>query len=138
MSGEKLKLKRTPADAAFSEAIRELYHHECQNCGSVENLQCCHILTRKFGSTRTDPNNAVCLCGTCHANFTQDEFLWADWCIDRWGRAYVDQIRHKARNITVKRNKLYIKDCAAHFRKETERLKLLRLDGQKGKLEPYD
>ena len=133
-----MKLKRDTADAAFSDAIRERDGWECQNCGGQDHIQCCHIRSRKFSATRTDPNNSIALCASCHAIFTQDEFLWVDWCDERWGRSYVDQLRFKANNTITRRNKIYTKECAAHFRKETERLKLLRMDGIKGKLEPFD
>lgn len=42
----------------------------CERCGSTQNLQCAHIIGRKFSATRTDPENAWCLCASCHRRLT--------------------------------------------------------------------
>lgn len=43
---------------------------KCESCGSTIAIQCAHIIGRKYNRTRTDLNNAFCLCGHCHAIFT--------------------------------------------------------------------
>ena len=63
-------MKRTPrsvkksCDRLFSQIIRSLGF--CVRCGSKQNLQCCHIYSRKYNSVRFDEQNAVCLCARCH------------------------------------------------------------------------
>ena len=42
----------------------------CERCGSTANLQCAHIIGRKFSATRTDERNAWCLCASCHRRLT--------------------------------------------------------------------
>ena len=135
-----MKLKRDPADAAFSDCIRERDGYICANCQSGDRsiMQCAHITSRKFSSTRTDPKNAVCLCSSCHATFTQDPFLWVDWCRERFGSAYIDLLRMKRHRVTTKRNKLYVKACAAHYRNELKRIKLLSIDGITAELEEFE
>ena len=133
-----MKLKRDTADAAFSDAIRERDGWQCRNCGGQSDIQCAHIISRKFSRTRTDPSNAIALCASCHTHFTQDEFLWVDWCVEKFGRAYIDELRLK-RHELLRRSKNYVKECAKHFRKESERMRLLRMDGdQNPRLESYD
>lgn len=39
---------------------------KCETCGKKENLQCCHIFSRKFNNTRWDLDNLLCLCAGCH------------------------------------------------------------------------
>jgi len=62
--------KRTPksvkasCDKIFSKIIRS--KGACERCGGVDNLQCAHIYSRKFGSVRFDEDNALCLCAKCH------------------------------------------------------------------------
>lgn len=38
----------------------------CQMCGSTQNLQAAHIVSRRFNATRVDPLNLWCLCATDH------------------------------------------------------------------------
>lgn len=38
----------------------------CERCGSTSNLQCAHIIKRRFSATRCDVANAWCLCASCH------------------------------------------------------------------------
>lgn len=42
----------------------------CERCGSVDGLQCAHIVSRRFSATRTDLTNAWCLCAKCHRRLT--------------------------------------------------------------------
>lgn len=54
----------------------------CQRCGSMKNLQCAHIISRKFSATRTDERNAWCLCASCHRRLT-------DWPNEHMAFVYV-------------------------------------------------
>ena len=54
-------------DTVVSKIVRARGY--CLKCGSKNNLQCCHIYTRKFLSTRFDFVNLLCLCASCHAHF---------------------------------------------------------------------
>jgi hypothetical protein len=56
----------------------------CQRCGERDysKLQCAHIVSRRFSATRTDENNAWCLCARCHMHLTtwpneHVAFAWA-------------------------------------------------------------
>lgn len=42
----------------------------CERCGSHNNLQCAHLIGRRYNATRTDTTNAWCLCATCHFRLT--------------------------------------------------------------------
>jgi 5-methylcytosine-specific restriction endonuclease McrA len=51
-------------DRLFSLAVRARGH--CQKCGRKTQLQCAHIISRRYSATRTDLRNAWCLCAGCH------------------------------------------------------------------------
>lgn len=68
------KGQKAKADKLFSELIRS--RGRCERCGTTHNLQCAHIISRRFLATRCDPQNAVCLCAGCHHYMTDHP---ADW-----------------------------------------------------------
>lgn len=42
----------------------------CENCGATNvRLECSHIIGRRYAQTRTDLDNAHCLCHQCHQWF---------------------------------------------------------------------
>ena len=60
-----MTLKRDINDAKFSK-YKRMNRKVCQKCGQAAKLQCCHIFSRKYYSTRFHPDNAVVLCYACH------------------------------------------------------------------------
>ena len=38
----------------------------CERCGRTNNLQCAHIISRRYSATRVRLDNAWCLCASCH------------------------------------------------------------------------
>lgn len=46
----------------------------CQHCGKTKEdgiqLQTAHIISRQYANTRTELDNAFCLCAACHRYFT--------------------------------------------------------------------
>ncbi len=65
MYGKGLKAKATKL---HSQVVR--LRGRCERCGSVSNLQCAHLIGRRYNATRTDERNAWCLCATCHFRLT--------------------------------------------------------------------
>jgi hypothetical protein len=62
-------IRRTQADARFSQQIRDRDGRRCKRCGSTPHpmgLHCAHHFTRRTGATRFDPDNALALCYGCH------------------------------------------------------------------------
>jgi len=68
----------------------------CEGCGSTVNLQCCHILTRAFNATRTDLENAICGCASCHARWTANPLLFGDFVRERYGVEHLERVQAKA------------------------------------------
>ena len=69
----------------------------CERCGSTTNLQCAHIVSRGFAATRTDLDNAWCLCATDHAYLTAEPFEHVLFAHKTKGEAGYEALRRKAR-----------------------------------------
>ena len=57
----------------------------CENCGTSNALQCAHIISRKYSHTRTDLDNAFCLCASCHMTFTDNPVEFGKFTIEQIG-----------------------------------------------------
>ena len=66
------------ADRLFSAYIRNR-DGRCLNCGTFERLQCAHVHSRSYKSIRTDEDNAVALCASCHVFYTHRPIEWRLW-----------------------------------------------------------
>ena len=75
----KPKVKRGTTTAALKRKATVLHSQyvrardgACVRCGRSEGvqLQCAHIVGRTAAYTRTDENNAACLCAGCHHTLT--------------------------------------------------------------------
>ncbi len=52
---------------------------QCQSCGKTSDLQCAHIISRRYSATRTLLENAFCLCAGCHMRFTEWPLEFAEF-----------------------------------------------------------
>lgn len=87
--GDKLR-----ADLLFSELIRS--RGACEYCGKTYNLQCAHIVSRRYIATRVDERNAMCLCAGCHMWFTNHPVEWGIFVIQYMGQPAYEALRLKA------------------------------------------
>jgi hypothetical protein len=89
-------------DKLFSECVRSV--GKCEWCGKREQLQCCHIYSRRYRHTRWDTLNAVCLCAGCHFKAHQNPIDFTKWVEKYLGVGTLDELRQKAhliKNLTV-------------------------------------
>lgn len=64
-------LKRK-ATTLHSMVVRARAGYRCERCGTTDGqLQCAHIVSRRYTATRCDPFNAWCLCASCHRRLTE-------------------------------------------------------------------
>ena len=91
-----MKIKRKKHDIVFSELVRNRADWACENCGSVVNMECAHIMGRRHVGLRWHPRNAICLCKSCHFFFTEHPFDFADFCRDKFGGDFVGELRQVA------------------------------------------
>ena len=88
---------RKQSDILFSRQIRLVGH--CEKCGSVENLNCSHIISRTVMHLRCDPRNAICLCYRCHIYWWHIEPLEAArWFESKWPGRY-DELLKERQNV---------------------------------------
>lgn len=85
---------RDTADRLFSLAVRATGF--CEECGSIEHLQCAHVHSRSYSATRVDFRNAVCLCRSCHMFFTHRPIEWEEWARKRLGDDVYDELARVA------------------------------------------
>lgn len=74
----------------------------CENVRTAthsDKLECAHIVSRRYASTRTDLDNALCLCSACHRHFTEWPLEFASFVIDRIGQDAYNSLRRKAQEI---------------------------------------
>jgi 5-methylcytosine-specific restriction endonuclease McrA len=85
-------------DKIFSQIIR--MSGECLNCRKTTNLQCAHIVSRRFAATRTDLQNAYCLCAGCHQYFTAWPREFSKFITKNTGSDAYERLKLKAETVT--------------------------------------
>ena len=82
------------ATKLHSELVRA--RGECQSCGSVEHLQCAHIISRRYSNTRTRLDNALCLCAKCHLHYTEWPLSFTAFVVETVGADKYNELRQAA------------------------------------------
>jgi hypothetical protein len=127
-------LRRDSLDAIFSTLVRERAGWQSELSRSGGSLQCCHIYSRKFLSTRWHPLNAVCLTASEHAIFTDRPISFANFCNAKFGPDKMHQLAILAntpRKFTPRERAGLLK----FYRGELQRIKTARENGRVGRIE---
>ena len=82
------------ADDLFSKIVRS--RGACCNCGKTENLQCAHVISRRFANTRCDEWNAFCLCARCHHYYTDHPVDWGKFVLEVMGENAYTRLRERS------------------------------------------
>jgi len=114
-------MKRSPADKAFSEVIREIHEYTCERCGKVGRMECSHIHSRRHRTIRWCLLNANCLCGGCHRWWHENPTESGKWFERTFGEYRVDVLLEKKEN-KVKVTKMEEKEIAKYYRKELNKM----------------
>lgn len=61
----------------------------CVVCGSRENLQNGHYLSRVYFSIRWNPTNCNCQCSSCNVKHELDPEPYRDFMVERYGEAHI-------------------------------------------------
>lgn len=124
-----MAIKRQPADIEFSKALRLSRGNRCEYCGTSDGqIECCHIYGRRHKATRWSLDNCVSLCHHHHRHFTENPISFHDWLHRHLGHGHMDILREK-HNQTLKVNKDYRKEVAAHYRAQIKKV-------ENGEIEP--
>lgn len=92
---KKAKGTRGKCDVIFSKIIRARDGH-CVSCGTNQNLQCAHIISRRYSGTRCDTENAITLCAGCHIYFTQWPIEFARFIAETMGEGHYETLKARA------------------------------------------
>lgn len=84
-------------DQLFSIAVRALGY--CERCGVTDYplLQCAHIISRRYLTTRWNRDNAMCLCRGCHLWGTHRPLEWEDFVDETYGAGHYEVLKNQAR-----------------------------------------
>lgn len=72
---------------------------DCESCGFTNNLQCAHIISRKYSWTRTALDNAFCLCASCHRHFTDNPVDFGRFTISKIGEEVYQSLLDRRNSI---------------------------------------
>ena len=86
---------KTKATTLHSKLVRTA--GRCERCRSVTGqLHCAHIVGRRYAATRTDENNAWCLCSSCHRYLTENPHEHVRFAVQTRGEDGYDALIQKA------------------------------------------
>lgn len=101
-----MALKRDKFDKVVSDLIRVMNRYKCEHCGlqggptaDDRRMECAHIFGRRNASTRYDLNNVLCLCHSCHRQFTENPIEFTKWLEYYMGTDKLDRLRLKANQV---------------------------------------
>lgn len=89
---------KSKADKLFSQIIRSAGH--CLKCGSTENLQTAHLISRLYSATRCDLRNAYCLCAKDHFYYTNWPREFSKFITEHTGSEVYEELKLKAETVT--------------------------------------
>jgi 5-methylcytosine-specific restriction endonuclease McrA len=99
-----MKIKRAKGDKAkCDDLVRKILrtrYSSCQRCGSRDNLQVSHIVSRRYSATRCDLDNLQILCARDHFYFTHWPKEFSRWITASIGVEAYEELKRKAETVT--------------------------------------
>ena len=133
-------IKRSSADKWYSLCVRIRANWACERCGTYypeghrQGLHCSHVVTRGNHATRYLPINGISLCWGCHRIVGGDLFEHKSLYFKVLGDDNFSALEEAKQKIVRKKDRP-IKEIAAHYRKEYERMEALRFSGEIGRID---
>lgn len=93
----------------------------CENCGSTEQLQWCHIHTRSIGKLRYEPRNYVCMCASCHRHFHNKPLEFTAFIGRVKGQDIIDWLIRESNKLEPLSIKWY-QDMKQHLKEQIDKL----------------
>ena len=142
MKAMRMAIKRSAADIAFSNAVREAFDYDCLSCGingrhTPATTDCAHVFSRKHRSTRWTVANAVCLCRSCHQKMADRPLVFAELVKEWLGEERYDELMLK-HNQPQKISKQLEKEIAKHYREQVKVIEEMRRDGWRAYIQLED
>lgn len=132
-----MAIKRTSADAAFSDCVRARVNYRCELCGkdytaNTQGLHCSHYYGRRHKRTRWEPLNASALCYGCHQKMGENPYEHTKFFQARLGSVF--EVLDELHRQVLRKNEYTEKDIARHFREQLQKMQALRAEGVTGRL----
>lgn len=97
MAVKRFKGAKAKCDKLFSEIIRSVGECEASMLGNCSSqLQCMHIISRRYSNTRTDLRNAFSGCAAHHRFFTDNPREFSKFITQTWAQEYYDHVYQKS------------------------------------------
>jgi 5-methylcytosine-specific restriction endonuclease McrA len=107
--------KNTKWKSALDKLARQVVFqrdgHKCARCGKSENIQWCHVNSRRYLSTRWMLENSLAMCAGCHLLWHHRPTEAAEW----FAKTYPERIQHltlvraeKAHRIDAELTRIYL------------------------------
>ena len=87
---------KTRCDIVFSKVIKLRSNYICEETGEIGNVQCAHIVSRRYMSTRWDLTNAICLSAKRHLYYTYRPVEWKEYINKRFGKQRLEMLERQA------------------------------------------
>lgn len=85
-------------DKLISQYVR-MRDKRCVVCGSTQNLQCGHLITRRSQSVRFDLRNCNAQCRGCNLLHEYRPERYTQWFINHYGTEVYNELVHKSKEI---------------------------------------
>lgn len=133
-------IKRTPADIAYSDCVRERANWKCERCGTYypegnrRGIECSHHHSRGKWAIRFDPLNAEALCTGCHFEEGGTQQRREKVLTDTEQQILFDKMRDQSLGKMSRKTKGK-GEIAKHYREELKRMREMREAGEQGRIE---
>lgn len=132
-----MKVKIDKRDTVFSLLVRERANQLCERChrhGDEVQLQCSHIFSRRHVGIRWHPDNAQCLCFSCHKWWHESPAQSGVWIRELLGNGFIDLLEEK-KNQIKKYSKVVREDIHKHLKAEHKKMLESRSQGNDERIE---
>ena len=102
MANERQRLIKR-LDNVFSKYIR-LRDKRCVICGTTENLQAGHLITRRCYATRWDEMNVFAQCRNCNYTHEYRPEIFTNWYIEKFGADKYQELVVKSKMVVKYKN----------------------------------
>jgi len=134
-------MKITPADHWLSMCVKERAEWKCERCGTqyhypAYGLDCSHYFSRTNKAVRHEPLNVFSHCRGCHQYLGDNPHIFREWVMNKLGIYNYDTLVEMSNDIMRgKEARHELKEIAAHYQSEYERMLQVRATGVTGRIE---
>jgi hypothetical protein len=99
-------------------------------------MECAHgPYGRRDRKLRWHPDNAQCLCGTCHRYYTEHPVEWTGWLFSQKGEGLMEILKDRHNDNTIKYSKKDREEIYQHLKTELQKMRQQRANGRIGRID---